>query len=319
LLTAAHATRYLPVTVPRRSGTPLPAMVVKQWADSDTAVIYVTGYRGNDPAKVGTDEPKIGESIWWKGYPGGQPQHRKTRVTARTRDRSKYWFGGSVEPGASGGPIFDSDGVIRGVVSAVATDRSVNESVAGDTRHVAEWLTIATSPVQMQCANGRCYPIPRPQSSGFSLISVNKNNSPTNSPVYLPQQIQPRPDPQFSQPRQPTAISAQCQALIAAEIARQIAARPVARGADGINGRDGKDGRSVTQADIQTILDSLRTHVDNNADNFRGPKGDTGDTDVTARLERLENRTRTIFRVDNDGNELDRETYGLDDAFVIEK
>ncbi|MBS4103426.1 MarP family serine protease [Tsukamurella paurometabola] len=135
VVTNAHVvagTRSVQVTV---DGTKkYSAQVVYFDAQTDVAVLNVPGLQAK-PLRIVFNGAKPGDPGFVLGYPGGGPltlssSRVRSQQTLEGRNiyrdaqvrRDVYLLRGQVRPGNSGGPVFDRDGNVVGVIFGVAVD-----------------------------------------------------------------------------------------------------------------------------------------------------------------------------------------------------
>ena len=106
------------------------AEVVALDKNNDLAIIRLNDYRfngfGTIPYSIGSQMIDVGEDIWVLGYPLTQVLGNEIKLTngvissrsGYQGDVSTYQISAPVQPGNSGGPLFDSKGNIIGVVNA---------------------------------------------------------------------------------------------------------------------------------------------------------------------------------------------------------
>lgn len=106
------------------------AMVVASDKNNDLALLKITDTRfsgfGTIPYKVNTMTSEVGEEIFVLGYPlistmGDEIKLTTGVVSSKTGfqgDVSLYQISAPIQPGNSGGPLFDSKGNVIGIVSA---------------------------------------------------------------------------------------------------------------------------------------------------------------------------------------------------------
>jgi S1-C subfamily serine protease len=130
-----EATR-IEVRVPGRT-QPVAANVVVQDLDADLAIIKVTGVAGSptaiafaDPAQV-----RVGQDAFTLGYPLGDIMGSTVRLSTGTIDAlfgieddpRVYQISNPIQPGNSGGPLFNKEGQLVGVVVAQLDARVLYE------------------------------------------------------------------------------------------------------------------------------------------------------------------------------------------------
>ena len=113
--------------------TPYTAKVVASDKNNDLALLKIgdnsfTGF-GNIPYKVKTSQSEVGETISVLGYPLTSSMGEEIKLTTGVissktgfqGDITLYQISAPIQPGNSGGPLFDSDGNIIGVVNSKHT------------------------------------------------------------------------------------------------------------------------------------------------------------------------------------------------------
>lgn len=121
VLTAAHVIGdgKTPVTLRFASGTTMPATVLRVRAESDVALLRVTG--GTFAClSISQAAAHIGDNAWVLGGSRGDEAFSVVRgVLSATRQlagTSILQTDAAVNPGDSGGPLLGDDGLVRGVV-----------------------------------------------------------------------------------------------------------------------------------------------------------------------------------------------------------
>jgi hypothetical protein len=120
---------------------PVPARVVADDPDNDLAIVKVDGPVGNAPiAFVEPKDVKVGQDVVVFGYPLGFTLGQTVRVSTGTmsslygpRDNPNlYQISAPIQPGNSGGPVFNKDGQLVGVVvSQFVNAQNVNFAIKG--------------------------------------------------------------------------------------------------------------------------------------------------------------------------------------------
>lgn len=114
------------------------------WADpeSDIALLRLAGQRGLTPAPLGdSDKVRVGQWVIAVGSPFGLNQ-TVTHGIISARERGQVALGGTIRikdflqtdaainPGSSGGPLFNLDGEVIGINTAIASHSGSNSGVA---------------------------------------------------------------------------------------------------------------------------------------------------------------------------------------------
>lgn len=134
ILTNEHVIRSGAVIHVRRSdGSDVPASVVGTDPDTDLALLRVSETTGLSPAPLGdSDAAEVGSFVVAIGSPLGLHHTVTTGVLsakARGLDNSGQEFlqtDAAVNPGSSGGPLFDLHGAVIGLVTAILSDGGQN-------------------------------------------------------------------------------------------------------------------------------------------------------------------------------------------------
>ncbi len=125
VLTAAHVVdRCQSITAGLPGGAKLPAELVASDPANDIAVLK-TGLAVGTPAQIRTSPPRLGEAVTAAGYPLGSILNNDLNVTAGTvsalsglrDDSAMLQVTAAVQPGNSGGPLFDGSGNLLGIVA----------------------------------------------------------------------------------------------------------------------------------------------------------------------------------------------------------
>ena len=107
-----------------------PAIVIAEDRINDLAIIQIADSRfvgfGNIPYAVKNQMMEVGEDVWVLGYPLTQVLGNEIKLTngvissrsGYQGDVATYQISAPVQPGNSGGPLFDSNGNIVGIVNA---------------------------------------------------------------------------------------------------------------------------------------------------------------------------------------------------------
>lgn len=96
--------------------------IVRFSNEDDFAVIRSRGAPSGEPLTLNAMPPAVGDRLWFAGRKmGGGIEVRDARLQSITEgeylEPPLLQFAGAVERGFSGGPLFDSSGAVRGVVS----------------------------------------------------------------------------------------------------------------------------------------------------------------------------------------------------------
>ena len=106
------------------------AKVIATDQTNDIAIIQITDTRFTDfgpiPYKIKRQMSEVGESVWAIGYPmtdimGDEIKFTDGKISSRTGiqgDLSVYQISVPIQPGNSGGPLFDNNGNIVGITSS---------------------------------------------------------------------------------------------------------------------------------------------------------------------------------------------------------
>ena len=111
------------------------AIVVAKDKINDLAILQITdnGFPGfgTIPYKIKTSTARVAEEVWTYGYPmtvimGQEGKYTDGRISALTGvddDPSIYQISAPIQPGNSGGPLFDNNGDIIGITCASIDNR----------------------------------------------------------------------------------------------------------------------------------------------------------------------------------------------------
>ncbi|MBX2799895.1 MAG: serine protease [Myxococcales bacterium] len=129
VMTAAHVVSAGASTEVSLSGGPtLPARRVRHDELRDVALLEIEG-AGFPCAPLRTDEPDVGDRVHVVGYPLGSTHSSATAgiVSALQPIDGRRWLqtDAAVNPGSSGGPLFDEQGRVVGIVSAKMVGQSL--------------------------------------------------------------------------------------------------------------------------------------------------------------------------------------------------
>jgi hypothetical protein len=135
------------------------AIVVAKDKINDLAILQISdnGFPGfgTIPYKIKTSTARVAEEIWTYGYPmaiimgleGKYTDGRISSLTGVDDDPSMYQISAPIQPGNSGGPLFDSNGDIIGITCASIDNRlaqNVNYAVKTSyLRNLTETMHIA--------------------------------------------------------------------------------------------------------------------------------------------------------------------------------
>jgi len=117
----------LPLTVVLNDGSSYEAKIIGFEANSDVAVIKIDA-TGLNPALIGnSDKIRVGQTVYAVGNPFGDLVYTMTDGIISALDRvvsvegksiSTFQFSAAVNSGNSGGPIYDTNGEVLGIVTA---------------------------------------------------------------------------------------------------------------------------------------------------------------------------------------------------------
>lgn len=212
-------------------------------------------------------------------------------------------------PGDSGGPVVIGESVV-GVVRGYGTE--YQETAYRSERSEERLKTIYTGVVKIRECLQQCYQSCPP--GGCRIWIRNEYRQPIGflgMPAGPPQRVQvAEPVPRVFVPEdQPT---------------RPVPDQISMQGPPGPQGPPGKDGRSVTQAEVEAVVNAW---LDANRDQLRGPAGPqgppgpSGGSASTAALEtRLTSLEQRPFRIilSSDGKVIDDETYRPGEPVVLD-
>lgn len=110
------------------------AFVVASDRDHDLAIIRIMDKSfnafGDIPYRIGKSIPEVGDDIFVLGYPMTNTMGQEVKITdgiisaasGFKSDQSMYQISAAVQPGNSGGPLFDKEGNVIGIICAKHAD-----------------------------------------------------------------------------------------------------------------------------------------------------------------------------------------------------
>jgi S1-C subfamily serine protease len=140
------------------------ARIVAQDPRNDLAILRIDDNRftnlGVVPFTLNTNQAGVGESIFVLGYPlrasmGDEIKLTNGIVSSRTGyqgDITSYQISAAVQPGNSGGPLFDSRGNLIGIVNAKHSGAE-NASYAIKTSYLKTLIETLPEPIRLQTVN----------------------------------------------------------------------------------------------------------------------------------------------------------------------
>lgn len=140
------------------------AKVLVSDKNNDLAIIQIDDYGftsiGTIPYTIKTSLAGVGENIFVLGYPlratmGDEIKLTNGIVSSRTGfqgDITSYQISAPVQPGNSGGPLFDSQGNLIGIINAKHTGAE-NASYAVKTSYLNNLIDLLPSPPKLQTIN----------------------------------------------------------------------------------------------------------------------------------------------------------------------
>ena len=140
------------------------AKVLVSDKNNDLALIQIDDYSftslGNIPYTLKTKLANVGESIFALGYPlraamGDEIKLTNGIISSKTGfqgDITSYQVSAPVQPGNSGGPLFDDNGNIIGIINAKLTIAE-NASYAIKTSYLMNLIDLLDSPPKLTTAN----------------------------------------------------------------------------------------------------------------------------------------------------------------------
>jgi len=131
----------------------------------DLAVIRVDGVYGK-PLKIRATPPVIGEEVLSIGSPRGLGFSLTRGIVSQVRNQGDLvQFDAPTNPGNSGGPLFDSQGCVLGVITFIL-NQSKGLNFALGLSPITATLAQAASSMQLSCRSGPCHqqslPLPLP-------------------------------------------------------------------------------------------------------------------------------------------------------------
>ena len=144
---------------------------------SDVALIKIDAEGLNAVVIGNSDNISVGQRVYAVGNPFGDLFHTMTEGIISARDRvvsvdskliSAFQFDAAVNPGNSGGPIYDRNGDVIGIVSMKIMGNSV-EGI-GFAIPINDAITIATELIEHGYITGRAY-------IGITVTSVTRGNA----------------------------------------------------------------------------------------------------------------------------------------------
>ena len=125
----------LPITVVTYDGTSYQATIVGTEAANDLAVLKIDASGLNAAAFADSDALQVGDTVYPVGNPMGELEFsmstghvsalNRTITTEDAEDIRMFQIDAAVNPGNSGGPVYDANGKVVGVVTAKYSDSGV--------------------------------------------------------------------------------------------------------------------------------------------------------------------------------------------------
>ena len=124
----------LPLVVCLNDGTEFEAKIIGYETDNDVAVIKIAASGLNPVVFADSDAINVGQSVYAVGNPFGELVYTMTDGIISARDRevsvegkiiNTFQFSAAVNSGNSGGPIYDTNGEVIGIVTAKPVRNSV--------------------------------------------------------------------------------------------------------------------------------------------------------------------------------------------------
>ncbi len=176
ILTNYHVIEYAaeggyPVTVMLYNGDSYPATIVGyENDDSDVAVLKIDA-AGLDAAVLGdSDSIRVGESIYAVGNPLGELDYTMTRGIISAMDReittdngstaiNMFQIDAAVNSGNSGGPVYNGEGKVVGIVTAKYSDTYAEMGIEGlgFAIPIGDAVNIANDLIQNGYVRGKAY------------------------------------------------------------------------------------------------------------------------------------------------------------------
>lgn len=140
------------------------AKVLVSDKNNDLAIIQIDDFGftslGTIPYTIKTGLAGVGENIFVLGYPlratmGDEIKLTNGIISSRTGfqgDITSYQISAPVQPGNSGGPLFDSQGNLIGIINAKHTGAE-NASYAVKTNYLTNLIDLLSSPPKLQMIN----------------------------------------------------------------------------------------------------------------------------------------------------------------------
>lgn len=175
--------------------------------EHDLAIIKVQETNkawGTLPYSLKTQLSEVGESVFVLGYPmasilGDEIKLTTGVVSSRTGyqgDASMYQISAPIQPGNSGGPLFDNDGNVVGVVNAkVIEEHAENVGYAIKAKHLRELLVSLSLEKNLPTTNSMAGDLPakvkKAKSFVFSIEAssqgiVSKSSNPKYGAAVIP-------------------------------------------------------------------------------------------------------------------------------------
>jgi len=134
-ITNAHVVKNAHRVKIKQSGNVLPAVVVREDALDDLALLKVAG--NFKPLGIATNEVDLGQAVFTIGFPdirlqGTEPKYTDGKISSLNGlkdDPTEYQISVPVQPGNSGGPLVDANGNVEGVIVARLNDFAALASV----------------------------------------------------------------------------------------------------------------------------------------------------------------------------------------------
>ena len=176
IVTNYHVVEYAvdgtyPITVMLYNGESYPAVIVgHEGEDSDIAVLKIDA-EGLCPAKLGdSSDIRVGETVFAVGNPLGELDYTMTRGMVSAMDReistgvsngaiNMFQIDAAVNSGNSGGPVYNTEGRIIGVVTAKYSDTYEEMGIEGlgFAIPINDAIAIANDLIQNGYVRGKAY------------------------------------------------------------------------------------------------------------------------------------------------------------------